>query len=114
MRTSYCEEDDILIIHLSDKPVVKEVSQDWNTHVSYAEDGSVVEITVVDAHAFGVIPVRYFPDTDTCYIEFHKGDISETLDLDGNALLDVDAASKIVAMTIEHARKLMPAEAFAA
>lgn len=48
--------------------------------------------------------IKYFQDTDTLYIEFRKGDISETRDLDENTLLDVDAAGQIVAMTIEHAR----------
>ena len=33
MRTTYYDEDDILVIHLSDKPVCREVSQDWNTHI---------------------------------------------------------------------------------
>ncbi|MCK6405131.1 MAG: DUF2283 domain-containing protein [Rhodocyclaceae bacterium] len=58
MRTTYYDEDDILVIHLSDKPVVKEVSQDWNTHVSYAEDGSAVEIVVLDARSSGALPVE--------------------------------------------------------
>ena len=49
MRTVYDEDDDTLTMHLSDKPVVKEVSQDWNTHVSYAEDGSIVEIVILEA-----------------------------------------------------------------
>lgn len=48
--------------------------------------------------------IKYFQDTDTLYIEFRKGAISETRDLDENTLLDVDAAGQIVAMTIEHAR----------
>jgi uncharacterized protein YuzE len=48
--------------------------------------------------------IKYFQDTDTLYIEFRKGEISETRDLDENTLLDVDASGQIVAMTIEHAR----------
>ena len=48
--------------------------------------------------------IKYFQGTDTLYIEFRKGEISETRDLDENALLDVDASGQIVAMTIEHAR----------
>ena len=47
--------------------------------------------------------IKYFQDTDTLYIEFRKGEISETRDLDENTLLDVDASGQIVAMTIEHA-----------
>lgn len=49
--------------------------------------------------------IKYFQDTDTLYIEFRKGEVSETRDLDENTLLDVDAAGQIVAMTIEHARE---------
>ncbi|SBT10508.1 conserved hypothetical protein [Candidatus Propionivibrio aalborgensis] len=48
--------------------------------------------------------ITYFQDTDTLYIEFRKGEISETRDLDENTLLDLDAAGQIVALTIEHAR----------
>ena len=56
MRTTYFDEDDILVLRLSDKPIVREVSQDWNTHVSYAEDGTAVEIVVLDAAALGAYP----------------------------------------------------------
>lgn len=58
MRTTYYDEDDILVIHLSDKPITREVSQDWNTHVSYAADGTAVEIVVLDASASGVLPME--------------------------------------------------------
>ena len=49
MRTIYYPQDNILEIRLSDKPVAREVSQDWNVNVSYAEDGSVVELVILDA-----------------------------------------------------------------
>ena len=58
MRTTYYESDDILVIPLSDKPIVREVSQDWNTHISYAADGTTVEIVVVDAAAIGAFPLQ--------------------------------------------------------
>ena len=58
MRTTYYEADDILVVHVSDKPIVREVSQDWNTNISYAEDGSVVEIVLLEAHARGAFPVQ--------------------------------------------------------
>jgi hypothetical protein len=58
MRTTYYDEDDILVIHLSDKPITREVSQDWNTHVSFAADGTAVEIVVLDARANGALPVE--------------------------------------------------------
>lgn len=49
--------------------------------------------------------IKYFQDTDTLYIEFRKGEIAETRDLDENTLLDVDSDGNIVAMTMEHARQ---------
>lgn len=56
MRTTYDEADDILVVHLSDKPIVREASQDWNTHISYAEDGTIVEIVVLEASKQGAWP----------------------------------------------------------
>ena len=58
MRTTYYDEDDILVIHLSDKPITHEVSQDWNTHISYAADGTTVEIVLLDAAANGAFPLE--------------------------------------------------------
>ena len=49
--------------------------------------------------------VKYFQETDTLYIEFRKGEVAETRDLDENTLLDVDRDGNIVAMTMEHARQ---------
>ena len=58
MKTTYYDQDDILVIHLSDKPIAREVSQDWNTHVSYAADGTAVEVVVLNARAHGALPVE--------------------------------------------------------
>jgi hypothetical protein len=52
------ESDDTLVIHFADKPVVRETSQDWNTHVSFAADGSVVEVVILEARAHGAFPVK--------------------------------------------------------
>ncbi|NOG31642.1 DUF2283 domain-containing protein [Halomonas sp. TBZ9] len=57
MRTTYDDADDILVLHLSEKPIVKEVSQDWNTHISYANDGSIVEIVILEASKQGAWPL---------------------------------------------------------
>ena len=57
MRTKYDEADDILVVHLSDKAIAKEASQDWNTHVSYAEDGTIVEIVILEASKQGDWPL---------------------------------------------------------
>ena len=56
MKTIYYPQDDILEIRLSDKPIVRETSQDWNVHLSFAEDGTLVELVVLDAVKNGIIP----------------------------------------------------------
>jgi hypothetical protein len=58
MKTTYFEDDDTLVIRLSDKPIVREVSQDWHTHVSYAADGSVVETVILQAGQRGAWPLH--------------------------------------------------------
>lgn len=57
MRTTYDEADDILVLHLSEKKAVKELSQDWNTHISYAEDGTITEIVILEASKQGAWPL---------------------------------------------------------
>lgn len=49
--------------------------------------------------------IKYFQDTDTLYIEFKTGPVTETRDLDENTLLDLDAHGQICAITVEHARE---------
>lgn len=49
--------------------------------------------------------VRYFSDTDTLFIEFHKGEIAETRDLDENTLVEFDATGNLCTITVEHARE---------
>lgn len=56
MRTTYYPEDDILEIKFSDKTIIRETSQDWNVNVSYSEDGSIVEMVILDAVKAGLIP----------------------------------------------------------
>jgi len=58
MRTTYYDKDDILVVRLSDKPVHREVSQDWSTHISYAEDGTAVEVVLLDAKVNGSYPIN--------------------------------------------------------
>ena len=59
MKSIYFENDDILQIRVSDKPITCEVSQDWYTNLSYAEDGSIVEIVLLDAEKEGLPPLEY-------------------------------------------------------
>jgi len=56
MKTTYYPEDDILELHFSDLPIIREISQDWNVNVSYAADGSIVEMVIIDAVKAGLIP----------------------------------------------------------
>jgi hypothetical protein len=58
MKATYFDEDDTFVIRLSDKPVVREMSQDWNTRISYAENGTAVELVVLEAHAHSVMPPK--------------------------------------------------------
>ena len=58
MKAVYYPQDDILEQRLSDKKIVREMAQDWNAAISYAEDGSVVEIVILDAVAAGLMPFR--------------------------------------------------------
>jgi hypothetical protein len=58
LKTTYFDDDDTLVIRLSDKPIVREVSQDWNTHIAYAADGSVVETVILEAAARGAWPLH--------------------------------------------------------
>ena len=59
MKSIYFENDDILQIRVSDKPIVREVSQDWHTNLSYAEDGTIVEIVLLDAKKEGLLPLDF-------------------------------------------------------
>jgi hypothetical protein len=58
MKATYFDDDDTLVIHLSDKSITREVSQDWNTLISYAEDGTTVEIVILEAKAHGMLPAE--------------------------------------------------------
>lgn len=49
VQCNYAEPDDILHVRMSGKPIAREVSRDWNTHISYAADGTIVEIVLLDA-----------------------------------------------------------------
>ena len=57
MKSTYFESDDILQFRVSEKPIVREESQGWQTNISYAEDGSIVEIVLLDAKKEGLLPV---------------------------------------------------------
>lgn len=56
MQITYYEDDDILFIKFNDKPIVRDVSYDWNMNIGYTEQG-VGEITLLDAKAAGLLPI---------------------------------------------------------
>jgi hypothetical protein len=56
MRTTYYPQDDILEIRFSEKPISRELSQDWNINLSYAEDGSIVELVILEVGGDGSVP----------------------------------------------------------
>ena len=51
MKVTYYEDEDSLVIRLSDKTVAREVSQGRHTHIGYASDGTVVETVIPEAAA---------------------------------------------------------------
>ena len=59
VKCLYLENEDILQIRLSYKTIVREASPDWHTNISYAEDGSIVEIVLLDAKKEGLLPLEF-------------------------------------------------------
>ncbi len=59
VKSIYFKNDDILQICVSEKRIVREVSQGWHTNISYAEDGSIVEIVLLDTKKEGLLPLEY-------------------------------------------------------
>ena len=53
MKTIYYPEDDILELHFSDNPIVKETAQDWNIVLSYDANNHLVQTVVLEASASG-------------------------------------------------------------
>lgn len=50
--------------------------------------------------------IKYFSDTDTLYIQLTDKEVTETQDLNENTVIDLDRDGNLVAITLEHARKL--------
>jgi hypothetical protein len=59
MKSIYYEDDDMLQIRVSDKPIVREVSQGWHINISYADDGTIVEIVLLDAKKESLMPMEF-------------------------------------------------------
>ena len=50
---TYIPNEDTLHIGLTDKPVKRESSPNWHTNISYADDGSIVEVVLLDFSMLG-------------------------------------------------------------
>ena len=48
LKCSYFRNEGTLHIRLTDKPVTRETSPSWRTNISYAADGSIVEVVLLD------------------------------------------------------------------
>lgn len=59
LKRIYFEKNSILQIRMSDKPIVREVSQDWHTHIRYAENATIVAIVLLDASQKSLLPVEF-------------------------------------------------------
>ena len=59
VKSIYFENDDILQIRVSEKQTVREVLQSWHANISFAEDGSIVEIVLLDAKKESLLPLEY-------------------------------------------------------
>jgi uncharacterized protein YuzE len=53
VNCSYLPNEGTLHIRLTDKPVMRERSPNWHTNISYAEDGSFVEVVLLDFSPLG-------------------------------------------------------------
>ena len=58
MRTLYYSEDDILELHFSENPIVKETAQDWNIVLSYDANNHLVQMVVLGASESGLLPLQ--------------------------------------------------------
>ncbi|MFI3123385.1 MAG: DUF2283 domain-containing protein [Methylococcales bacterium] len=58
MKTLYYSDDDILELHFSDNPIVKETAQDWNIVLSYDVNNHIVQMVVLDASQSGLLPLQ--------------------------------------------------------
>ena len=64
VKCSYLENEGTLHIRLTDKPVTRETSPNWHTNISYAEDGSIVEVVLLDFRTLGKLNPQLVKATD--------------------------------------------------
>ena len=56
--------------------------------------------------------IKYFPDTDTLLINFTNSAITETADVNENALIELGEEGEVVSITIERAGAYMDLDSF--
>ena len=49
MHATCWNDDNTLEVRFSDKPIAREVSENWHVHKSYAADGELVAVAFLDA-----------------------------------------------------------------
>lgn len=49
--------------------------------------------------------VKYFPDTDTAFIEFTDSAVYETREVSENVYIHTDEQGNLISMTLEHAKE---------
>lgn len=94
MKSTYFDIDDILNIRVSDKPIVREVSQSWHINISYAVDRSVVEVVLLDAHKDGQQSVEHVAVTKQILRSLNVPDADIEAIWKPNACLPLLEASK--------------------
>jgi len=56
--------------------------------------------------------VKYFPDTDTAYIEFKDGEVFETKEICENVYIDVDQQGNIVNRLLNMPKEMLVSKKF--
>jgi uncharacterized protein YuzE len=64
VQCSYVENEGTLHIRVSDKPFMRETSPNLHTNISYAEDGSIVEVVLLDFSTLGKLNQQLVKSTD--------------------------------------------------
>lgn len=57
MRIEYDAKEDTMLIHISDHPVVRDISYGWNVNVGMTANG-IGQITILDAKQDGLLPIE--------------------------------------------------------
>ena len=63
-KIQYWTSNDIFSIKVSGKRIVREVAEGWNVSISYAADGSVVDVVMLDFMASAIEPARELNGSD--------------------------------------------------